>query len=395
VKLVTRDLAKLGLFVFGTWGGFSKTLTQFKHAGRKHLVILRPDGIGDFVVFARNFHHIRDIYPYNEWSCTLIGNRIWRPIAEELNRYYSGKWFDRFIAIDRSCLKRKIGYQISLAKTLKELNCVDLLYPVHSRDVWGNVMAKWIPAQNKIAPFGNNDNITATFKGLFDYCFSRLIEEKHDEKLEVEQTDHFFRILGSKIPKHQSLAFLPVTPLMVKERDICLASIGLNSNDRYVVIFPGAAWVGKRWPAERFIEWGRGQIERKLYVIVCGGFNETELGRKVAQCIGRGAFNLAGKTSLIGLSGLLAKAELCLSNDTAAIHISAAFNRPTICIMGGGHFGRFWPYGNLTRNQILSHDMPCFGCGWECRYHEIPFPCIRLIKFNHILSTHDSKKVFV
>jgi len=36
--------------------------------------------------------------------------------------------------------------------------------------------------------------------------------------------------------------------------------------------------------------------------------------------------------------------------------------------MGGGHFGRFHPYGDLSRNRVVCKRMDCYGCNWRCRY---------------------------
>ena len=380
-NLVARDLFKL-LLLYPAALGVEKSEPTTVSREYKHLVILRPDLVGDFVVFARDFHRFRALYPADEWTVTLIGNKNWRSLAEEWNRHFGNRWFDRFIEIDRKSFAKKFRYRRELAKRLKGLGCDELIYPVSSRDVWGNVMAKWIPAFRKVAPYGDTDNIIAPFKWWFDRCFTKLIREGQNIKLETDRTNHFLKALGSTNPKHQKLSLLPVTQLMKKERKIYIESIGLKSNERYVVIFPGASLEYKRWPAERFIEWGIRQTEKNLYVIVCGGPLESELGKKVVKGIGAGAFNLTGQTSLVGLSGIIAGAELCFSNDTAAVHISAAFNRPSICILGGGHWGRFWPYGNLDKNQTLSHYMSCFGCGWKCRYVGTPSPCIKLIKFN-------------
>ena len=83
--------------------------------------------------------------------------------------------------------------------------------------------------------------------------------------------------------------------------------------------------------------------------------------------------NLAGKTSLQELISIIAGAHLLVGNETGAVHIAAAVSTSAICILGGGHFGRFLPY-NLERPSdkplpvAVFHKMDCFECNWECKY---------------------------
>jgi ADP-heptose:LPS heptosyltransferase len=87
------------------------------------------------------------------------------------------------------------------------------------------------------------------------------------------------------------------------------------------------------------------------------------------------------------LAAIVARAQLVLTNETSALHIAAAYGVPTICILGGGHYGRFMPYqveltGGRTLPRAIIHQMPCFGCGWECIYERpkgAPVPCIEQI----------------
>ena len=37
-----------------------------------------------------------------------------------------------------------------------------------------------------------------------------------------------------------------------------------------------------------------------------------------------------------------------------------------VVIVGGGHFGRFFPYSSLT--SIVCLPLECFDCNWHCKY---------------------------
>jgi ADP-heptose:LPS heptosyltransferase len=81
--------------------------------------------------------------------------------------------------------------------------------------------------------------------------------------------------------------------------------------------------------------------------------------------------NKAGSTTLLGLATLLQRARLVVSNETSAVHLAAAVGTPSVCILGGGHFGRFLPYAKSACHNIphvVCHPMACYGCNWHCCY---------------------------
>ena len=88
-----------------------------------------------------------------------------------------------------------------------------------------------------------------------------------------------------------------------------------------------------------------------------------------------GLINLCGSTNLSQLIGVISSARLLLSNETSAIHIAAATSTPSVCLLGGGHFGRFVPYPSsapMPHPIPVYYSMPCFNCNWQCIHHLEP-----------------------
>ena len=87
-------------------------------------------------------------------------------------------------------------------------------------------------------------------------------------------------------------------------------------------------------------------------------------------------------------------ASLLVANDSASIHIAAATGTRSVCILGGGHFGRFLPYQpefKVRGDQepiAVFHPMDCYGCRWRCQYslgsHEA-VPCISGVEVAQVL----------
>jgi ADP-heptose:LPS heptosyltransferase len=87
------------------------------------------------------------------------------------------------------------------------------------------------------------------------------------------------------------------------------------------------------------------------------------------------ARDLRGQTSLEELSREILAADLFLGVDTGPAHLALALGKPVVVVLGGGDYGRFFPYG---KSRVVTHPMECFQCHWECRYdralclHDIP-----------------------
>lgn len=105
----------------------------------------------------------------------------------------------------------------------------------------------------------------------------------------------------------------------------------------------------------------------------------------IAGRTARATINLAGKTSLPEFCELVRRAQFLVGNETSAIHIAAAVGTPSICLLGGGHFGRFVPYPSGmpgSSPEPVYEPMPCFGCSWNCHLPHLKgraVPCVTAI----------------
>jgi hypothetical protein len=39
--------------------------------------------------------------------------------------------------------------------------------------------------------------------------------------------------------------------------------------------------------------------------------------------------------------------------------------------MGGGHFGRFYPYDDPKKHRMVFKEMDCFNCDWHCVHESV------------------------
>jgi ADP-heptose:LPS heptosyltransferase len=237
-------------------------------------------------------------------------------------------------------------------------------------------------AVHKIGFTGDLNNMTSWQKKISDKWYSKLITAKDDPLMELQRNAEFTRGLGLRnftagMPSLPSIADLPES-LMIEQP--------------YFIIFPGASFPGKLWPVERF-----GELVLKLsaldngLAVLCGSWKELGLCDQVIAVSGMKALNMAGKASLPELVEMIRGAKYLVGNDTSAVHIAAAVGTPSVCILGGGHFGRFLPYEIETDKQVspipVTHRMDCFNCNWQCTLPHRKgdaVPCISKIQVNQV-----------
>ncbi|MCF6735118.1 glycosyltransferase family 9 protein [Blastococcus sp. KM273129] len=101
------------------------------------------------------------------------------------------------------------------------------------------------------------------------------------------------------------------------------------------VVHPGAAFPGRRWPAERFAAVARHLTGRGHDVRITGGPAEVELARSVAAAAGLpGSAVIAGRTTSLELAAVVAAARLVVCGDTGVAHLATAYRRPSVVLFG-------------------------------------------------------------
>ena len=100
----------------------------------------------------------------------------------------------------------------------------------------------------------------------------------------------------------------------------------------------------RRWPPERFAAVARALIrDCGGTVVVLGGLHEADEALELASTVGPGAYNLAGRTSLAALGGVIAQLALLIANDTGPAHVGYALGTPTVTIYRTGGSERYGP----------------------------------------------------
>lgn len=129
----------------------------------------------------------------------------------------------------------------------------------------------------------------------------------------------------------------------------------------YVVVAPSASFAPKRWSIERFVKLTQDLLETSdLDIVVLAGPGD-DFCRAFDVIKSERLHNLQGKTSLKQSMSILARARLCIGNDSGMNHIAEAYGVRCLTLFGptDPRFG-FAPHG--SGSAYLSKELWCKPC---------------------------------
>jgi ADP-heptose:LPS heptosyltransferase len=158
-------------------------------------------------------------------------------------------------------------------------------------------------------------------------------------------------------PPRLSLKVAEQAKQLVGER---LQAIGMSlpesknqeTQNRFAVIAPAAAFEAKRWSANRFAQVVNHLIRKwNLPCIVIAGREQEETAHKVAS------LSIAGPRVVTGLSlkelmALISLSSLFVGNDSGPMHIAAAFNCPVVGVFGSSNPDVWHPWTQAPHRVV-------------------------------------------
>jgi len=343
----------------------------------KLVLLIRQDNIGDFVIWLDTAKEYRKLYPPNKYKISLVGNKIWCGLAEEL------PYWDDVLPVDVKKFKTFSRYRWNMLLKVRNLGAEITIQPTYSREFYhGDSLVRASNASKKVSSEGNMSNRNQLKKILADNWHTELIPFSPEPLSELERNAEFFSGFVKKL-------YLPRYPTLEISGDYNIREFKRKS---FYVLSLGANKIYREWPYKYYAK-----IAQKIHNktdwlgLICGAENEFDLGEHIKKVCNAPLQNYAGQTTLSELACLLVKSQILISNETGTAHIANAVGTPTVCILGGGHFGRFAPYpelsGQTNRLEVVFHEMSCYGCNWECIYplkKNEPAPCITNISVDAV-----------
>ncbi len=349
----------------------------------RRIVVARLDAIGDFVLFAPSLRALRELYRQDQIS--LLVDESVAPLAEAC------PYVDRLRAIDVRRYKRDVLYRFRVLVRIAAGGADVFLNPVYSREHFSDELALWSRAGTKIAWEPDQSNMSEEERARGARVYTQVVRvDDRGARHETDRNRHFLAHLG--IPRDAYRLEL------WNARGGTEAAIALWKNHRLelrtvVALVPGAMHRFKSWEAGNFriLADRLARVRDDLSFVVIG--SEADEGLVDGKNLGDRFIDLCGATRLGDLEAIFRRCALVIGNDTGPLHIAAAAGTPVVALVGGGHYGRFFPYpadlstpGPLP--DVVVHKMDCFDCNWRCIFEVeegVPYPCVGRIDVETVL----------
>ena len=323
------------------------------------LVLIRLDGIGDYVIW----HDTLSSYKkkFIEKRVLLICDNSVRSIAEQ------EPFFSDIISFRRTDAPM-------ILKCLKRIEADLVINTMRERPWFADICSMAITAKEKLAI--NTTDKKYLFKRIYNNSYSKLINlsNRYSEVLADEEFTQFVIDKNYKYGSHK---------LRVNVETPALKS-------PYVVIAFSSSSIKRNWPLERFVEIIN-VINSKYNIIITGAGDTDSVGADIIlkNVINKNrVINLVNKTTIAQIVAIISNSSLVIGNDSSAVHIAAATGVPSVAIVPGAHYGRFLPYPDDIKMNckpiVVAAKMECFNCDYRCIFNTTPYECINRVSFEMV-----------
>jgi ADP-heptose:LPS heptosyltransferase len=340
-----------------------------KPVNRNTLLVIKCDGIGDYLLFRNYLGAIRNSEKYKGWKVYLLTTKACRDFVREIDMDYIDGcfWYG-----DDFFLKWEL---VALIFRLNKIRPETVFYPNFSRKFSVDWLVRNIKALNKIGVDGDTVNEPLKIKRRMDRYYTMLIPATKVQLHEFERNREIVEYFTGAA-SHIRCPFIETTRT--------------NHNGGNIVVFCGGSSPARRWDAGHFQALCNGLArEKDTVVILSGGKDAVSEANAIAagiKIVDHNFTNNTGETSLIQLYDMIMHARLLITGDTVALHIAACVHTPTICLSRGDHYGRFVPYPEGMFNELEVLLPPGFAPGTDY-YDRVSDADINQITPEQVLST--------
>lgn len=344
------------------------------YASVRKVVIVKLDAIGDWIMFYNSYKKIKELFPNAKVS--LI---VYEDLRETIGNY---KNIDEFLTVKRKPLMFDKRYKEHLLAYLRNTDFDILINPLFSREFNSDLICHFTNAKIKIGVNGDNSNILEDISKFTDSWYDYILPVDRAKVIfELERNNEIVSLLGYKNAEVK----LPEIPISEKDETAVKELIFENHIEDFALVFPGTRGAEKSikfWDIDKYARVVDYLHEKGLKVIILGGEEEENICYSIAARSQLRPRVIVNQTTIWQSAAILKLAKIYVGSDTSMAHISAAIGIPTVVLLGGGHFGRFFPYPGNPNVKAVYKKMNCYNCNWECKKETVE--CIKNIEVKDV-----------
>ena len=280
------------------------------------LLFIKLKHIGDALLLTPTLKAVREVYPQAE---------IWVVVRRGVEGILEGcPQIDRLLVTSAPEKQRRgvgdLWHQLQLVMTLRRQR-FDYAFELSDGDR-GRWLARLSGAKQRIA--------TRHYVRVNWSARHTLTQFSSTPWTQGHRVEKDYQLVRECLPLPETI------PPLVFDESRCRLPASFPGWTRFVVLHPGTRWARKQWPLELWIQTAEHLKRRGFKIVVSAGPDPEERSTASAICaaLGDASMSTNGTASWAELAGLLRRASLFIGVDTAAMHLAAACQCPTIAIFG-------------------------------------------------------------
>lgn len=307
-----------------------------------NILIIKPDHIGDYILFRNFIQEIKNIEKYKHCNIICVFNTRIKEMAEFLDK----DTIDNFIFID---LKEYIlgeWYYKRKNQEITQLKYSLVINALYNKFLKFEELISNIDCKKKYVLYESVYDKNKQYKNNHGLKYYKMIDVSSKKEFIYEGTKKFFK----KIFNSEMKNIYPQISLKNDER------YNFNTTDNFITIFIGADDAYRKWSIYNYITVIKYILgATNLNIVLCGSEQEYLDSIKIEEEISNSRlYNLTSKTSLIDMLYIVKDSKFVLSNETGIVHMAIALNVYVLVISNANHFGKFTPYPkNYTKKYIV------------------------------------------
>ncbi|MBM4157163.1 MAG: glycosyltransferase family 9 protein [Ignavibacteria bacterium] len=353
----------IGFFIFN----FLKLLIKDKkEVTKNNLLFVNTEQIGDLVVSSLILEN-ENLFSINSKIYFLI-----KDIYKNIFSAYNGSII--LVFYNHKKYKNNLFYRF---KTLKKLQNLNLAESYNVSPARGTINDEITLISGTTKKFTTCSDL----KYLGKY-FGKYYNKKYTELLFQNETNEYKKIINlierlTNNPENKIVIFNEKT-----------FNININIRDKipfqedYIVISPLTTNPIKNWGTDNYRQLCK-SLSKDYNMLIIGLEKDINILKNISSGntrIWTGSFEY--------IPSILSKSKLFIGNDSGLTHLAYRLDIPMIAIIGGGSYGKFFPFESKSRKNkaiYLFHYLDCFGCRWECKMKDTY--CLSKITVHDVLKT--------
>lgn len=338
----------------------------------RKILVIRLDAIGDVILTTPFIRELRRNFS-GAFISLVVDQKAYNlvevcPYVNEVLAFRNLRMDDKMKTIKAYLLPIWFAFEYFRGKNF------DLaLLPRWDTDWYGAAYLAFLSGARIRVGYSENINANkAIWNRGFDSFLTNVIDIR-DLKHEVERNLNVLHFLGLEVLDDRLELWTSKDDELFA--DFTLKIAGVSDNDILIAIAPGASWLRKRWPIERFLavcKWISKRYDAKFLVL--GGKGEEELGSFLEKMLEDRVINLVSKTTLRQAVALLKRSKLFIGNDSSPMHMASACGIPLVALFCHPKNGdpashhspiRFGPW--KTKSIVLQPERAVSPCSSECK----------------------------